>query len=101
MFMRFNLRQLFIPCILIASTVPLNAQQKGQYMPVQFGLNAGILPISGFSYISMDINYSTDRLNGPNGNAVPGNAHLNVWALDLVAATHFGLASETRGHPGR
>jgi hypothetical protein len=35
---------------------PLLAQQKPQWMPGQIGLNAGILPSPGFTYVNIDIN---------------------------------------------
>jgi hypothetical protein len=68
---RLKLSPLIALCAALAGVVPLGAQQKGQYMPGQFGLNAGILPSPGFTYTNMEINYNTDRLNNPSGNAVP------------------------------
>jgi hypothetical protein len=70
--------------MLIISVPRLDAQQKGQYMPGQFGLNAGILPSPGFTYVNMEINYDTSTLNGPNGNALPGNANLNLWVIENI-----------------
>ncbi len=58
------------------------AQQKGQYMPGQFGLNAGIMPGPGFTYVNMNINYSSDRFNDANGNAVGITGNYNVWAIE-------------------
>ena len=60
----------------------LHAQQKGQYVPGQFGLNAGILPSPGFTYTNMEINYSTDSFNNPSGNAVPPKPTLNIWVVE-------------------
>ena len=36
---------------------PAMAQQKPQWQPGQIGLNAGILPSPGFTYVNMDLNY--------------------------------------------
>jgi hypothetical protein len=69
---------------LLIGNLPLRAQQKGQYLPGQFGLNAGILPSPGFSYVNMEINYSTDRLNNNNGNALPGKPNLSLWVIENV-----------------
>jgi len=46
------------------------AQQKGQWVPGQFGLNAGVIPDPGFSYSNMAMNYSASRLNDSNGNRI-------------------------------
>jgi hypothetical protein len=51
---------------------PLLAQQKGQYVPGQYGLNAGAIPDPGITYANITINYSAGQLNNSNGNAVPG-----------------------------
>ena len=50
----------------------LLAQQKGQYVPGQVGLNAGLIPDPGFTYGNMTLNYSASRLNNSSANAVPG-----------------------------
>jgi hypothetical protein len=82
--MRLHLGLLLIVCTLIGSALPLNAQQKGQYMPGQFGLNAGILPSPGFTYVNMEINYDTSTLNDPSGHKLPGNANLNLWVIENI-----------------
>jgi hypothetical protein len=46
------------------------AQQKGQWVPGQFGLNAGVIPQPGITYANMPLNYSASRLNDSNGNRV-------------------------------
>jgi hypothetical protein len=51
---------------------PLFAQQKGQYVPGQYGLNAGVIPDPGFTYGNLALNYSAGQLNNSNGNALPG-----------------------------
>jgi hypothetical protein len=63
---------------------PLLAQQKPQWMPGQVGLNAGILPSPGFTYVNMDINYDAGSFNGPKGNAVPATGTYNVWAVENI-----------------
>lgn len=60
--------------------MPTSAQQKGQYLPGQSGLNAGILPDPGFTYVNMTINYSSDTLNGPKGNRLPLTGSYDIWA---------------------
>jgi hypothetical protein len=66
----------------LVAALPANAQQKGQYVPGQFGLNAGILPDPGITYESMTINFSSDTLNGPNGNKVPLTGSYDIWAVE-------------------
>jgi hypothetical protein len=56
---------------LLGATSPVLAQQKGQWVPGQFGLNAGVIPDPGISYVNMPINYSASQLNNSNGNAFP------------------------------
>jgi hypothetical protein len=63
-----------------ASSVP--AQLKPQWMPGQIGLNAGILPSPGFSYVNITENYDAGAFNGPKGNAVPVTGSYNVWAVE-------------------
>lgn len=76
--MKFKLSPLFVLCAILAGVLPLGAQQKGQYVPGQFGLNVGIMPSPGFTYANMEINYNTDTLNNPSGNAVPPKPTLNL-----------------------
>jgi hypothetical protein len=58
------------------------AQQKGQYLPGQFGLNAGVLPESGFTYANITINYSADTLKNAQGGDIPTNGVYGVWAVE-------------------
>jgi len=51
-------------------------------MPGQYGLNAGILPSPGFTYVNMDMNYDAGTFNGPKGNAIPVTGTYNVWAVE-------------------
>src|SRR5271169_771937 len=54
---------------------PLLAQQKGQWVPGQFGLNAGVIPDPGITYANLALNYSADRLNDSNGNRILQNVN--------------------------
>jgi outer membrane protein OmpA-like peptidoglycan-associated protein len=58
--------------LLFAFANPSHAQQKGLWVPGQAGLNAGVVPDPGFTYMNMAINYSASQLNDPSGNYVPG-----------------------------
>jgi hypothetical protein len=49
------------------------AQQKGQWVPGQFGLNAGAIPEPGITYANMALNYSASQLNDSNGNRILQN----------------------------
>jgi hypothetical protein len=60
------------------------AQQKGQYQPGQYGLNAGVEPDPGISYASLNLNYSADKLDDADGNSVSQNATYNVWVLENI-----------------
>jgi hypothetical protein len=62
--------------------VALLAQQKPQWVPGQMGLNAGILPAPGVTYVNITINYDANTFNGPKGNAVPVTGTYNVWAVE-------------------
>jgi hypothetical protein len=59
-------------CLLLIGSVPLYAQQKGQWVPGQFGLNAGVIPDPGLTYQNLALNYSADALNNGSGNRIPG-----------------------------
>ena len=62
---------LVLACFIVCIS-PLQAQQKGQWVPGQSGLNAGVTPDPGFTYSNMAINYSASQLNNSDGNRVPG-----------------------------
>ncbi len=84
---------------LLATGDPLAAQQKPQWMPGQMGLNAGVQPSSGFTYVNMDVNYDAGSFNGPNGNAIPVSGTYNVWAVEDI----FIYVTDTKflgGHLG-
>ena len=72
---------LIVSCVLIANSA-LMAQQKGQWMPGQVGLDAGILPDPGVSIYNITLNYSSTRLNDSQGNSIPVQGNYNVWAVE-------------------
>jgi len=49
------------------------AQQKGQWVGGQFGLNAGVIPDPGVTYANLAMNYSAGQLNDSNGNRLLNN----------------------------
>jgi hypothetical protein len=59
----------------------VHAQQRGQYIPGQQGLNSGLLPDPGFTYANLTINYSADTLRNGNGNKVPLTGSYDLWAV--------------------
>jgi hypothetical protein len=73
-----------LACIFLGGASSASAQQKPQWMPGQVGLNAGILPSPGFTYVNIDINYDAGAFNDRNGNAVPVTGNYNVWALENI-----------------
>ncbi len=75
----------FAICMLVGSTSLMMAQQKGQYVPGQYGLNAGVAPDPGFTFASLDINYSADSLKNSSGNSVPGvTGTYSFWAVENI-----------------
>jgi len=75
---------------LLAATVlcplsPVMAQRKGQWVPGQYGLNAGVLPDSGFTYENLAVNFSASQLNDSNGNRVPNvTGTYAFWAEENI-----------------
>jgi hypothetical protein len=43
-------------CIVLSSSSSVMAQQKGQYQPGEYGLNAGVLPDPGITYADFNLN---------------------------------------------
>ncbi|HTS59532.1 MAG TPA: transporter [Terriglobales bacterium] len=70
----------------LGSTSPLLAQQKGQYVPGQYGLNAGlgIQPDPGFTFANITINYSASSFKNSNGNSVPVTGTYGFWAVESI-----------------
>jgi hypothetical protein len=78
---------LICACLAIVCISPLQAQQKGQWVPGQMGLNAGITTEPGFTYSNMAINYSANKLNDSNGNALPGvTGTYSFWVDENIFA---------------
>jgi hypothetical protein len=59
--------------IIVGCASPLHGQQKGQWVPGQFGLNAGVIPDAGITYANLVLNYSASQLNDSNGNRILQN----------------------------
>jgi len=53
--------------------LPAIAQQKGQWVPGQFGLNPGVIPDPGITYANLAMNYSAGQLNDSSGNKLLQN----------------------------
>jgi hypothetical protein len=68
--------------LLLSCALRLPGQQKPQWMPGQVGLNAGILPSPGFSYVNITVGYFSGAFNGPSGSAIPVTGNYNVWAVE-------------------
>jgi hypothetical protein len=72
-------------CVILLWGPHLLAQQKGQWVPGQSGLNAGILPDPGFTYANLTINYSANSLKDSNGNTVSGiSGTYSFWVTENV-----------------
>lgn len=74
-----------LACIFLGDVSSALAQQKGQWVPGQFGLNAGVIPGAGFTYANMALNYSAGRLNDPSGNGFPNvNGNYSFWVDENI-----------------
>jgi len=72
-------------CMFLGAASSALAQQKGQWVPGQCGLNAGVIPDPGITYANLALNYSAGQLNGPNGNSVPGiNGTYSFWVDENI-----------------
>ena len=72
-------------CFVLVCALPLLAQQKGQWVPGQFGLNAGVIPDPGLTYANLALNYSSSQLNDSNGNAVSGiTGNYRLWVDENI-----------------
>jgi hypothetical protein len=59
-----------LACMFLGGASSAFGQQKGQWVPGQYGLNAGAIPEPGITYANMPLNYSASRLNDSSGNRV-------------------------------
>ena len=84
--------------VFLGAAKPLPAQQKPQWLPGQMGLNAGVQPSPGLSYVNMDVNYDAGAFNGPKGDAIPVSGTYNVWAVENIL---FSGESKVSGRKSR
>jgi len=80
------LASLFLIPFVLSVVFPSSAQQKGQYVPGQYGLNAGpaILPPPGFTYANLALNYSADSLKKSNASSVPVTGTFSFWSDENI-----------------
>ncbi|HEY6301567.1 MAG TPA: transporter [Terriglobales bacterium] len=71
--MRCKRTFVILTAIVLCYTATGLAQQKGQWVPGQFGLNAGVIPDPGITYANLALSYSASQLNGANGNRIIQN----------------------------
>ncbi|MGD0417241.1 MAG: transporter [Terriglobales bacterium] len=73
-------------CLVLVCALPSLAQQKGQWVPGQFGLNAGVIPDPGITYANLAVNYSADRLNNSSGDRILTNVTgtYSFWADENI-----------------
>jgi len=79
-----ELASLFLIAFVLSVAFPSSAQQKGQYVPGQYGLNAGaaLLPPPGFTFANLDLNYSADTLKNANAVALPVTGNYSFWFVE-------------------
>lgn len=70
--MKIKAAILISACSILVCALPSLAQQKGQWVPGQFGLNAGVIPDPGITYANLALNYSSSRLNNSGGSQISG-----------------------------
>ncbi|HMD17087.1 MAG TPA: transporter [Terriglobales bacterium] len=76
---------LVLALIIVGLASPLLGQQKGQWVPGQYGLNAGAIPDPGFTYANLALNYSAGQLNDSNGNRIPAiNGTYSFWVDENI-----------------
>jgi hypothetical protein len=71
--MSYKSRAVLLTGIIVCQIAIAMAQQKGQWAPGQFGLNAGVIPDPGITYANLAMNYSAGQLNNSNGNRILQN----------------------------
>jgi hypothetical protein len=72
--------------LILGFVSPLLGQQKGQWVPGQFGLNAGVIPDPGITYANLAVNYSAGRLNNSSGSQIVQNVTgtYSFWADENI-----------------
>ena len=74
-----------LACMSLGVASSALAQQKGQWVPGQFGLNAGAIPDPGVTYANVALNYSADQLNNASGNGIPAiNGTYSFWVDENI-----------------
>src|SRR5215472_8322155 len=83
---RFSVRKISpgVVLVFLLFSRPLLAQQKGQWLPGQVGLNAGIMPNPGVTVVNIDLNYSAGTLNNGSGSAVPLKGSYDIWVVENI-----------------
>ena len=74
----------FVLSSLLVSCLSLFAQQKGQWVPGQSGLNAGVLPDAGFTFANLTLNYSATELKDEKGSSIPTQGSYGFWIPEQV-----------------
>jgi hypothetical protein len=69
-------------CVCVAFAPNGMAQQKGQYVPGQYGLNSGVIPDPGVTYMNLAINYSASQLNDSSGSPRPNVSGTYAFWVD-------------------
>jgi hypothetical protein len=85
----FGTKSTFLMVLLVALlfVTPVFSQQKGQYIPGQGGLNAGVMPDPGITLGNLTINYSANSLRDQAGNNVnTANGTYSIWAVETIVA---------------
>src|SRR5215469_2922866 len=95
---RHQSASLFLIIFVLSVAFSSSAQQKGQYVPGQYGLNAGvaIMPPPGFTVINLDLNYSANALKDSSGTALPVKGTYSFWLVEnifLYAPAHKFLGT--------
>jgi hypothetical protein len=81
--MRFRITFVMLIVAVLSLTVSnMFAQQKGQWVPGQVGLDAGILPDPGISIVNISQAYSASTLNDANGKALPIQGTYSFWVVE-------------------
>ncbi len=70
--------------LLFSGLVVVSGQQKGQWVPGQSGLNAGVLPGPGLTYANLSIYYAATTLKDGKGNSIPVQGDYSFWAIENV-----------------
>jgi len=79
-------RVVLLSVIILLHVATALAQQKGQWVSGQFGLNAGVIPDPGITYANLAVNYSANQLNDSNGNKLLQNVTgtYSFWADENI-----------------